>query len=158
MLDPSNEEVLGSTAGPFRVEAAGSTSFVSFDTLRGRRIGQDLRKAEDAVLHDRVRMRIRSVRGALSIPLSVYIGLPEGSTPENHPEHLVGRIMLFGLRQSGAQGMGFSLDVTEAFKRLQLFDLASDAAIRVDLVPDLPLPPGRAIDVGQVSFVHHVEE
>ena len=59
--------------------------------------------------------------GQIGGVLGVYINLPEGEKPGQHPELLAGSVGLFGLRQAsapdgkhGGKGMNFTLDITKA--------------------------------------------
>ena len=55
---------------------------------------------------DRLYLNLENVRGTLdAIALSIFINLPEGSNPADHPEVLAGTVGLFGLRP-GALGLG----------------------------------------------------
>ncbi|HEV2693513.1 MAG TPA: hypothetical protein VG347_11505 [Verrucomicrobiae bacterium] len=107
-------------------------------------------------------LRLESVIGDHPTMLNVYLGLPGGANPAEHPEHLAGSIGLYGLRQAGmkqetgeeGQGMGFKLDVTRLLKSLKPAGSPAPAAIRVSIVPYRPIPKEAKLTIGKITFFH----
>jgi|HubBroStandDraft_6_1064221.scaffolds.fasta_scaffold09897_7 tyrosinase len=58
-------------------------------------------------------------------PFRVYLNLPRGDAPEQHPELLVGNLGTFGVKKAsdpegprGGNGLSFTVDLTDAVPRL----------------------------------------
>jgi tyrosinase len=94
-----------------------------------------------------------------SPPIEVYLDVPIGAAPEDHPELLAGSIGLFGVEQVSrtegdrvGHGMSFKLDVTDEFLRLAArkdFDAHTLRVYFVQGIWDAPLP---RVKVGRVSL------
>ncbi|HEY1263764.1 MAG TPA: hypothetical protein VGF06_09585 [Terriglobales bacterium] len=94
-----------------------------------------------------------------SPPLEVYLNVPAGAAPENHPELLAGSLGLFGVEQVSrtegervGHGMSFKLDVTDLFLGLAARKDFDARTLRVYFVQggwDAPLPRVR---IGRVSL------
>ena len=77
--------------------------------------------ASESAPPDRVFLNLENVRGTHDATvLSVYLNLPEGARPSDHPELLAGSVGLFGLRRAefrdghhGGQSLNFVLEITK---------------------------------------------
>jgi tyrosinase len=89
----------------------------------------------------------------------VYLNVPPGDEPQQHPELHAGGLGMFGLieasrasGQHGGNGLKFKLDVTDLFARLPLLKGWDKQNLRMSLVPepwDAPVPK---VQVGRVSL------
>jgi tyrosinase len=94
-----------------------------------------------------------------SPPIEVYLNVPPGAAPENHPELLAGSLGLFGVDQVSrtdgdhvGQGMSFKLDVTDLFLGLAAKKDFDSHTLRLYFVQggwDAPLP---RVTVGRASL------
>lgn len=117
----------------------------------------------------RLHVAIENIKGSVPIPHLVYVNLPEGADPADHPERLVGSLSMFGIAEASGEdpehpgsGLQYSLDVTDVVERLGLEGEALDE-LRVTLVPKVAtgqeLVPAAAsleaappsIEVGRIS-------
>src|SRR4051794_4999903 len=133
---PASLTVFGMLEKALPLGAAGAEAWVPVDLAAGEAVMAALEHAPAEADRGLVYLRIESITGDLPTVLNVYVGLPEGATPAEHPECLAGNLGLYGLHQAsrgGGPGMGFSLDVTKVFKRLQLVWPPVPARIRVSI-------------------------
>jgi tyrosinase len=108
---------------------------------------------------DRVYLNLENVRGTRdATALSVFINLPEGSNPADHPELLAGTVGLFGLRRatvaSGQHvggGLNFLLDISPIVDQLHLGGALTADALRVTIVPNRAVPDDADVVIGRVS-------
>ncbi len=150
---PPVPEMVGATEGPFFVGPGRSEiSFTMHPPTGPALLSPGL--GRKVVLHvDNVTCERRSP------PLEVYLNVPPGAAPENHPELLAGSLGLFGVervsRTEGdrvAHGMSFKLDVTGLFLGLAARKDFDAHTLRVYFVQgDWDAPPPR-VKVGRVSL------
>jgi tyrosinase len=154
-----NVELLGANPGPLAITSAGARTTVQLDTDVRRKVSASLASAAVTAQPDRVFLNLENVRGTHDASvLSVYINLPEGANPSDHPELLAGTVALFGLRraslqdgQHGGQGLHFVLEITKIVDALHL-DHALDAdSLQVRIVSLQPVPDRAEITVGRIS-------
>lgn len=108
----------------------------------------------------RVLLNLENVRGtADATALRVYLGLPDGAAPEEHPERLAGSIGLFGVKQASdpdgdhaGQGITYVLDVSHVIASLNVSGSLSDIALPVTIVPNRPVSDAAGISIGRVSL------
>lgn len=171
MSEPSHDKikVFGAVEEPFQVASTGSSSWITLDLPGYRALMAALDQAPPAKLRGLAYLRLQSVTGDFPTALKVYLGLPEGADPEEHPEHLAGGLGLYGLRQAsrqtdqgeGGRGMSFSLDVTKVFSDLRLAvnpSARTPAAIRVSIVPYRRMPVQAQLTIGKVTLCHVIAE
>jgi tyrosinase len=113
----------------------------------------------------RVHVKIENVTG-LNLAADaylVYVNLPAAASPGAHPEHQVGQISLFGLRESSAtdeehsgSGLTFTFDITSLAARLRAAGDWDPDRLRVVFTPratvDDPSDDGD-VSVGRVSVL-----
>src|SRR5437764_6605483 len=94
-----NVELVGANQTALPIRGSGARTTVKLDPdVRGK-VAASLARARETAAPDRVFLNLENVRGARdSFVLSVYINLPEGAKPSEHPELLAGSVGLFGLR------------------------------------------------------------
>jgi tyrosinase len=96
------------------------------------------------------------------IAYGVYVNVPAGEEPEQHPELFAGILPMFGLEEASRQdgghpgdGLHYTLDITAIVRQLEARDAWDPKNVRVSFVPRqgkiLEETPGRTIRVGRVS-------
>ena len=153
-------KLFGTARRAIQVTNGGAEEWVPVDPECCRVLAGVLDNASGKDLQGRVYLRLESIHGDHSTVLNVYLGLPNGAVPLDHPEHLAGAAGLFGVRQASrergrketADGLACSLDVTQVFKNLRLAGPPDPASIRVNIVPYRPMPENARISVGTISF------
>lgn len=159
MAGGKNVELVGANQGPLAIQGAGARTTVKLDTGVRQKMAASFAAASATAQPDRVFLRLENVRGAQDASvLSVYINLPEGANPNDHPELLAGSVALFGLRRAsqqdgahGGEGLSFVLEITPIVDALHL-DHALDAdALQVRIIPHQAVPEKANITVGRVS-------
>ena len=154
--------VFGVLEKAFVVASDGNESLIPVNPKCCRALITVLNENSIMELHGHIYLRLESIIGDHPTMLNVYLGLPDGAKPADHPENLGGSIGLYGLRQAseklengeGGQGLGFSLDVSQIFKGLRLAGPPAPATIRVTVVPYRPIPEQARITIGKMSFFH----
>ncbi len=91
----------------------------------------------------------------------VYVNVPDGEDPADHPDHFVGTLPLFGLSEAsgeddahGGSGLTHVLEITELVGKLQDRGDWNEADVDVDFVPLRPAPEGADVKIGRVSVYH----
>ena len=92
---------------------------------------------------DRVFLNLENITGENDAAVfDVYVGLPEGADPTDHPENRAGVVSLFGLRAStnltkphGGAGMTKVLEITDIVDRLHLSGESDLSQLPVTFVP-----------------------
>jgi tyrosinase len=96
----------------------------------------------------------------------VYVNLPDGANPDNHPELLAGLIPRFGIveasrrtREHAGDGVGYSFDISHIVSLLETLKAWDPDRLRVTFVPERteaeraePQPATLPIKVGRVSL------
>jgi tyrosinase len=153
-------ELVGSNETALPIRGASTSTTVRLDPQAHGKVRRSLAAAStEAAPPDRVYLNLENVRGTQDATvLSVFVNLPEGADPANHPELLAGTVALFGLRRattaSGQHvggGLNFLLDISAIVDQLHLAGGLDTATLRVTIVPDRPLGEGSDIVVGRVS-------
>jgi tyrosinase len=153
-------ELVGASQEPVPVKGSGVRASVKLDPAVRSKVVATLAAPSEAAPPDRVFLRLENVRGTQNASvLSVFINLPAGADPNDHPELLAGSVGLFGLRQAsvtdgghGGQGLSFSLDISKIVDALQLGDQLNQDSLQVTIVPSRPLPEQAPITIGRISI------
>jgi tyrosinase len=155
-----NVELVGANQGALAIKGAGVRTTVRLDPEVRGKVSASLASAAETAQPDRVFLNLENVRGTHDASvLNVYVNLPEGANPSDHPEHLAGSVGLFGLRRAsladaehGGEGLNFVLEITDAFDALHLDDALDVDSLQVKIVPHQPVPDQADITVGRVSI------
>jgi tyrosinase len=155
-----NRELVGATQEALPIKSRGAQASVKLDAVVRRKVSASLAKASETALPDRVFLNLENVQGTHdAAALSVYINLPDGAKPSDHPELLAGTVGLFGLRSASlkdgkhaGQGLNFILDITKIVDALHLQNALDVDSLKVTLVPRRALPDQAQITVGRVSI------
>jgi tyrosinase len=74
---------------------------------------------------------------------AVYLNLPEGADPEEHPEHFAGFLPMFGVREASTpgdhhpgSGLTYVLRVGDVIRRLEALGQWEPGEVRLTFVPD----------------------
>ncbi|TPE52516.1 tyrosinase family protein [Amaricoccus solimangrovi] len=110
---------------------------------------------------EKVFLNLENVRGlADAAAFKVYVGLPEGARPADHPDHMAGGVALFGVSQAteaegehAGSGLTYVLDITPIVTRLGL----DTDKLHVDIVPVRPIAKEAEVSVGRVSVYRQGE-
>jgi tyrosinase len=153
-------ELVGANQGALPIKGSGARTTVKLNNDVRRKVSASLLKASETASPDRVFVNLENVRGTRdAYVLSVYINLPEGAKPSDHPELLAGSVGLFGLHRAslkdgkhGGEGLNFVLDVTKIVDALHLNNQLDVDSLQVTIVPHQAVPDQAEITVGRVSI------
>jgi tyrosinase len=153
-------ELVGASHGPLPVKGSAVHTSVRLNPTVLGKVAATLVAPSEAAPPDRVFLELENVRGTQNASvLSVFINLPAGADPRDHPELLAGSVGLFGLRQASVpgggqvgQGLSFSLEITSIVDALHLEDQLNQDALQVTVVPSRPLPDQAPITIGRISI------
>jgi tyrosinase len=157
---PKQTELLGASEGPLHMDKGATQASIKLDTIVRRKTVASLANASETGLPDKTFLKLENVRGAFDASvLGVYVDLPENDGAGDSRQYLAGSVALFGMRrasvkdgQHGGEGLTFVLDVTPFIDQLHLANAMEVDSLRVNVVPDRPLPDGAEITVGRVSL------
>lgn len=152
-------ELVGSNDAALPIKGASTSTTVTLDRQVRAKVSASLAAAAARPAPDRVYLNLENVRGTRdATALSVFVNLPEGSNPADHPELLAGTVGLFGLRRAsvaGGQhvggGLSFLLDISPIVDQLHLGGALTADTLRVTIVPNRPVPDTADVVVGRVS-------
>lgn len=155
----SKTELMGASGAAIPIKGDGVTTTVRLDSNVRRKVSRSLTEASAAAPPDRVYLSLENVRGTRDgTALSVYVNLPEGANPSDHPDHLAGAVGLFGLRtatladrEHAGGGLNFTLDITKIVDTLHLQNALDADSLQVKIVPYQRLPDQAEITVGRVG-------
>ena len=107
-----------------------------------------------------VTLQVENVTGDKVAPgFTVYLNVPPGDSPVDHPELSAGGLGLFGLTaashpdsQHGGSGMSFKLNITEVVDHLIATKNWDPNNLRISFLPDYWDAPVPKVRVGRVSL------
>jgi tyrosinase len=148
--------MLGATDAPVALAADHVHTSLRLAPPTGPAAGMAIGTAEGP----RVHLNLENITGETgAVNYDVYVDLPEGAAPEQHPELLAGVLAPFGIARSstrrdphtGGSGLNAAFDITAIVARLQAEGAWDPGNVRVSFVPtvgdDAPVP----INVGRIS-------
>jgi tyrosinase len=164
-----NVELVGANAGSLPLVGGEAHTSVRLSPVVRAKVAESLRFATAAVagepaataaVPDRVFLNLENVRGvADATSFRVYINLPGGANPMDHPENLAGAVSLFGVRKAsqsdgehGGQGLTFVLEVTKVIDALHLAGTLDTDTLDVQIVPTRPVPEEAKVTIGRISL------
>jgi tyrosinase len=156
-------ELVGASAPNLPVKNSGLQATVQLDSGVRDNLTASLKRASAFAVPDRVVLKLENVKGTGPISvLDVYVNVPAGDRPGDHPDLKAGSVGLFGLRQAtkqdgphGGGGLSFRLEITDIVDRLHLADALTTESLNVSVVPHRPIPADSDLTVGRIS-VHRV--
>jgi tyrosinase len=161
-----NVELVGATLQPLRIIGReGVRAPVRLDEQARRKVTANFAAAAaeegtPAAVSERVFLNLENVTGVLdATALDVYVNLPEGADPDDHPDRHAGTVGLFGVRQAtdanrehGGAGLTFVLEITDIVQALHLENALDADALEVRIVPFDEVPEEAKIRIGRVSL------
>jgi len=161
-----NLELVGASQPAIPIGRTGASASVKLDAGVRRKVSASLAQASETAPPDRVYLNLENVRGAHDASvLSVYINLPKGAKPSDHPELLAGSVGLFGLRQASlrdgehaGEGLDFVLDITKIVDALHLNHTLDSDSLQVSIVPHREVPDAAQITVGRISIYRQAQQ
>jgi tyrosinase len=161
MAGPKTVELLGANNQSLRLAGAEASTSLALDPSVQRKVAASLESAKSAAptAPDRIFLNLENVRGLNdATAFSVYINVPDGEDPAQHPDHLAGSIALFGVRKAtladdthAGDGLTFVLEITHVIDRLHLAGALNAAQLHVRLVPMNPVPEAAQVSIGRIS-------
>ena len=153
-------ELLGASQNPVELKGVFTQVSVDLDAEVRNTVTQSLLAAKVTAVPDRIFLNLEDVQGTQNATvLGVYIDLPAGDPPSEHPELLAGSVGLFGLRAAsapggkhGGQGLSFTLEITKIVDALHISDQLNANALKVTLVPSKPISEQVPITIGRISL------
>jgi tyrosinase len=160
VTEEAKMELVGASQQALPIKGTGSSTSVKLDAGVRRKVAASLTNASETAPPDRVYLNLENVRGTHDASvLSVYINLPDGANPSDHPELLAGSVGLFGLRRASLQdgqhageGLDFVLDITKIVDALHLNHTLDADSLQVRIVPHQAVPEQAEITVGRISI------
>jgi tyrosinase len=162
MAKPKTVELLGANKQSLSLTGTQASTSVALDRAVQRKVSTSLRAAAAAPTPstpDRVFLNLENVRGLSdATAFNIYINLPEGADPAQHPASLAGSVALFGVskatvanNQHAGDGLTFVLEITHIIDALHLSGGLDAGQLQVRLVPLKPVPEAAQISIGRIS-------
>jgi tyrosinase len=162
MAGSKTVELLGANNQSLRLVGTEARSAVALDATVQSKLSASLRSATATAASppDRIFLNLENVRGLSdATAFKVYINVPEGDDPAQHPDLLAGSIALFGVRKAtladakhAGNGLTFVLEITHVIDALHLAGALNVAQLHVRLVPLNPVPEAAQISIGRISI------
>lgn len=165
MAGGNHVELVGANRGPLQLTGPRLDTSVELDPGVLRKVLASLSAAAkadspEAAAHDRVFLNLENVRGEQdATAFSVYVALPPGEDPANHPERLAGSAGLFGVSEAsrpdqahGGEGISYAMEITKIIDALYLENSSAGDTLDVRLVPLNPVTDEANITIGRVSI------
>jgi tyrosinase len=156
-------ELVGASRGSLQITGSEVRTSVQLDQGVRRKVAATLARAAEAAAPaapDRIFLNLENVRGfSDSTALRVYVDLPQGANPADHPERLAGNVALFGVNKASiaddehaGKGLTFVLEITDIIDALHLSNKLDVNSLDVRIVPVRPVPADAEISIGRVSI------
>lgn len=160
-LTEPRPEMVGATDHPIRLGAEETVARLSLS----RPSGPMLESVETAGMAPQVFLKVENITGiGKPVSFALYLNVPDGDEPEQHPELFAGILPMFGLQEASrtdsnhaGSGLRYSLNITPVVRRLEAQQGWGLKTVRVSFVPRpnarglLLETPERTIQVGRVS-------
>jgi tyrosinase len=152
---PPVPETVGATSGPFELGAGVSTTSFGIHAPTGPALLRSDTQPK------RVLLRLENVRSTIQVPsFDVYLNVPPGADPENHPELHAFTMSTFGLAESSrpkgdhpGDGLNIVREVTDLYTRLSAAKDWNPNNLRVSFVAESWDDHPVKVTVGRVSLV-----
>ena len=160
MAGSKTVELLGANTESIRLSGTEARTSIALDPAARSRLSTNLNEAATrSAAPDRVFLNLENVRGISdATAFNVYINVPEGENPANHPDNLAGSVALFGVRKASAaddkhagDGLTYVLDISGIVDRLHLSGAINTGQLHVLLVPRNPVATEAQISIGRIS-------
>jgi tyrosinase len=155
-----NVELVGASQESLPISGAEARTSVQLNSGVRNKVSASLAVTPHAAAPDRVFLNLENVRGLVdSTAFHVYVGLPQGANPADHPENFAGSIALFGVRKAtvadeehGGQGLTLVLEITKIVDALHMKNALTVDSLDVRIVPLKPVPEDAQVSIGRVSI------
>lgn len=155
-----NVELVGASLGPLTLKDSGARTTVRLHPDVRQTLTASLANASEADPPDRVILNLENVRGTRDAHvLNVFINLPPGARPGDHPDLLAGSVALFGVREAssssgahGGQGLNLAVDISKAVDALHLRKALDSDSLDITIVPNRPVKDEVPITIGRISI------
>ena len=146
-------EMLGATSAPFYIGPGTTQIILPLHPPTGP-------AAKNGGTLKQVFLSIENIKGRVRAPsFGVYLNVPSGEKPEDHPELFAGYLAMFGLVESsiprgnhGGEGKTMSLDITGLYGRLVLAKNWDTQSLRLTFVPDDWDAPVPQVQIGHLAL------
>ena len=158
MTDGKDVEIVGASERGLPIVGTESATDVRLDKQVRQKVVAA--RVQRSAAGERVLLNLENVTGLSDATIfKVYLNLPDGSSPDDHPELLAGSIGLFGVRSAsdgedehGGQGLDYVLDVTKIVNALSLQGKFDVDHVAVRVVPLRPVEAESRINIGRISI------
>jgi tyrosinase len=156
----TNVELVGASATGVPLATEPVHVPVAMDRTSRQKVGASLTPSDAAPAPDKVFLNLENLRGTSDAnSYEVFVGLPEGKRPADHPELLAGSFSLFGIRKAsnpdgehGGQGLTITLDITETVDKLHLSKSFDVDSLHVWVVPAEGASTKTTTTIGRISI------
>lgn len=163
MSNQQSSELIGANQAPLDLVGSSTETRVVLDKASTQKVFSSLKSnllAADLTPPDRVFLNLENIRGKRdSIVLQVYINLPPGADPAEHPQLRAGVLSLFGMCQAcradgdhGGQGITEVFEITDIIDALHLNGITSADQLDVRFISKTPVRPEDQVTVARVSL------
>ena len=168
MAPRKSTELVGQTGAAVRISGAVTDASVQLDNDARSRLTNSLsiKPLANAVpgappqAPDRVFLALENITSSTDAGLfHVYVNLPKGADPAQHPENLAGVVSLFGARAASkadgphaGSGLTQTIEITDIVDAMHLKGQLNTQALDVKFVAQTPLPEKNKVDVGRVRI------
>ncbi|HTZ66044.1 MAG TPA: tyrosinase family protein [Roseiarcus sp.] len=162
-MPPPATELLGATESVPLVGGGASAALALNPTVKAK-VAASLNAVRteapgQAAEPDRVYLNLENVRGLDDATVfDVYVNVPPGQDPAQHPELKAGSVALFGVRKASASndahagnGLNFVLNISSIVDALHMSSALNASELHVQLVPRRPVPEAAQISIGRIS-------
>lgn len=153
-------ELLGANAEPIKLTGTEPVQTeVKLDKAVREKVSSSFGLVADDREPDRVFLNLENVRGLNDAKrFEVYVNVPEGAAPADHPENKAGAVALFGVKKAtrgddehAGNGLDVNLEITDLVDRLHLQNALDADHLKVRIVPLTPIADADQISIGRVS-------
>jgi tyrosinase len=165
MPSQKSTELVGQSRSAIRLGGIATDASVQLDGTATNKLSASLRVHSLAPAHapkapDRVFLALENVTSSTdSGVFDVYVNLPKGANPAQHPENLAGVLSLFGARAASkaggthaGDGLTQTLEITDIVDAMHLKGELNAATLDIKFVAQTPVSENSAIDVGRVRI------
>jgi tyrosinase len=153
-------ELVGASAESIPVRGNLIETSVQLEPTARKKMSASLLAAVETAAPDRVFLNLENVRGQSdATAFSVYVDVPAGANPSDHPERLAGSIALFGVSKASdpndehaGEGLNYVLEISRIVDALHLDDKLDADQLQVAIVPVRPVPDEADVSIGRISI------
>jgi tyrosinase len=168
MASRKSTELVGQTSTAVQIAGAATDASVQLDSAATRKLATSLSVKPLANVApgatpqapDRVFLVLENITSATDAGVfDVYVNLPKGADPAQHPENLAGVVSLFGARAASkaagphaGAGLTQTLEITGIVDAMHLKGQLNTQTLDVKFVPQTPISANSKVDVGRVRI------